>query len=103
MRDYVVTALIVVLLPVCLIRPWIGVLVLDWFGVMNPHRLTWNFAYSMPFAVWIGGATLLGALFAKDRRSIPWNAQLVIVVVLAAYFGFTTLFAWAPFEAWGQW
>lgn len=103
MRDYVVTALIFGLLPVCLIRPWIGILVWYWFGTMNPHRLTWDFAYAMPFALWIGGATLLGALFAKDRRSIPWNTQLVIVVILAAYFSLTTLFAWAPVEAWAQW
>jgi probable O-glycosylation ligase (exosortase A-associated) len=103
MRDYIVTGLIFGLLPVCLVRPWIGILVWYWFGTMNPHRLTWDFAYSMPFAMWIGGAVLLGALFAKDRRSIPWDAQLTLVVLLAAYFTFTTLFAWAPDAAWPQW
>ena len=61
MRDYVLTLLILGLLPVCVWRPWIGILVWYWFGLMNPHRLTWDFAYSMPFASWIGGATLVGA------------------------------------------
>jgi hypothetical protein len=43
---------------------------------MNPHRLTWDFAYSMPFAGLDRGATLVGAVFAKDRKPLPWNVSL---------------------------
>jgi probable O-glycosylation ligase (exosortase A-associated) len=103
MRDYVLTAVILGALPVCLIRPWIGIIVWYWFGLMNPHRMTWSFAYSMPFAVLIGGATLVGLLIAKDRKPIPWDTGLVLVAMLTAYFTFTTFFAWAPGDAWPQW
>lgn len=103
MRDYVLTLLIFGLLPVCVWRPWIGILVWYWFGLMNPHRQTWDFAYSMPFAVWIGGATLIGVLFAKDRKPLPWNTGLVLLAILMAYYTFTTFFAWAPDPAWEQW
>ena len=103
MRDYALTALILGLLPFCVWRPWIGILVWYWFGLLNPHRQTWNFAYSMPFAMWIGIATLAGVLFAKDRKPIPWNTSLVLVAILVAYYTFTTLFAWAPDDAWEQW
>jgi probable O-glycosylation ligase (exosortase A-associated) len=103
MRDYVLTLLIVALLPVCVWRPWIGVLVWYWFGLMNPHRLTWDFAYSMPFAAWIGGATLVGAVFAKDRKPLPWNVSLILLAILMAYYTLTTFFAWVPDEAWEQW
>ena len=68
MRDYILTAIVFALLPVCLVRPWLGVLAWYWVGLMNPHRLTWGFAYTMPFAMLIAGATLLGAVIAKDRR-----------------------------------
>ena len=102
MRDLVLTALIFGLLPACVWRPWIGILVWYWFGLMNPHRHTWDFAYSMPFGALIGGATLVGVLFAKDRKPIPWNPGLVLVVVLFLYFVFTTFFAWAPAFAWPQ-
>jgi probable O-glycosylation ligase (exosortase A-associated) len=103
MRDYVLTLLIVGLLPVCVWRPWIGVLVWYWFGLMNPHRHTWDFAYSLPFAAWIGGATLIGVVFAKDRKPLPWNTGLVLLAVLMAYYTLTTFFAWAPDPAWEQW
>lgn len=103
MRDYVLTAFVAVMVPVCVARPWIGILMWYWLGLMNPHRLTWDFAYTLQFAMVIGGATLLGALFARDRRPIPWNRELVLIAVLLAYFTFTTFFAWTPVDAWPQW
>lgn len=102
MRDYVLTAFVFALLPVCVMRPWLGILAWYWLGLMNPHRLTWDFAYTMPFAMLVGGATLLGAVVAKDRRPIPWNRALILIVVLLAYFTVTTVFAWAPSHAWPQ-
>lgn len=103
MRDYAVTAFIFAILPVCVMRPWLGILAWYWFGLMNPHRLTWDFAYDMPFGVLIGGATLVGLLLSKDRRPIPWNPVLVLFPVLMVYFTVTSFFAWAPAAAWVQW
>ena len=103
MRDYVLTIFVFALLPICLVRPWLGVLAWYWIGLMNPHRLTWGFAYTMPFAMLVGVATLLGAVIAKDRRPIPWNRELILAAILFAYFTVTTYFAWAPTYAWPQW
>jgi len=103
MRDYVLTAFVFALLPVCLVRPWLGILAWYWLGLMNPHRLTWGFAYTMPFAMLVAIATLLGAVIAKDRRPIPWNRELILMAILLAYFTVTTFFAWAPEYAWPQW
>ena len=102
MRDYLLTAFVAVLVPIAFVRPWIGVLGWYWIGFMNPHRLTWDFAYTLPFAAAVGLATLAGALFARDRRSIPMTPEMVLTIVLLAYFAFTTLFAWAPNQAWAQ-
>ncbi len=103
MRDIAVTTVIFALLPFCLSKPWVGIVVWNWFGLMNPHRLTWGFAYSsIPFAMMIGGATLIGAMFAKDRRPIPWNRELKIIAILLVYFAFTCFFAWVPEMAWIQ-
>jgi probable O-glycosylation ligase (exosortase A-associated) len=103
MRDIALTALIFAIIPFCLRKPWVGTIAWYWFGLMNPHRLTWGFAYTMPFAMLIGGATLLGAVTAKDRRPIPWNRELKVLCVLMIYFVFTTIFAWAPDHAWEEW
>jgi probable O-glycosylation ligase (exosortase A-associated) len=103
MRDYVLTIFVFALLPVCLVRPWLGILAWYWIGLMNPHRLTWDFAYTMPFALLVGSATLLGAVVAKDRRPVPWNRELILMAILLAYFTVTTFYAWAPRPAWLQW
>ena len=102
MRDYGLTFFVFSLVPLCLMRPWLGFICWYWLGLMNPHRLTWNFAYSMPFASWIGGATLVGMVFARDRRPIAWTRETILMVVLFLYFCFTTLFAWAPSHAWPE-
>ena len=103
MRDLVLTAVIFGLLPVCFLRPWIGVLVWFWFGLMNPHMFTWSFARETQFAMLIALATLAGSLIARDRKPVPWNRELVLILVLMAYFTLTSLFAWAPDEAWEYW
>jgi putative inorganic carbon (HCO3(-)) transporter len=103
MRDYILTAFIFAIIPVCFFRPWIGIIAWYWFGLMNPHRHTWNFAFTLPFAMLIAIATMAGMLFARDRRPIPWNRELVIMVVLVLYFTITSYFAWVPEVAWPQW
>jgi probable O-glycosylation ligase (exosortase A-associated) len=102
MRDYVLTLFVFSLVPVCLVRPWLGFIAWYWLGLMNPHRLTWDFAYAMPFAAWIGGATLVGMVFARDRKPVLWTRETILMVLLFGYFSFTTLFAWAPSHAWPE-
>ena len=62
MRDIALTVLIVGLVPVCFVRPWIGILAWYWFGLMNPHMFTWGFARHQPFAMAI--AVIFGLTFA---------------------------------------
>ncbi len=103
MRDIALITLILASLPVAFARPWIGVLIWTWVGIMNPHKLTWGIAFDMPIAMLVGIPTLAGVLFSTERKPIPWNLQLVLVAILFCYFTFTTFFAWAPTEAWEQW
>ena len=58
-------------MPFILVRPWIGILLWSWLGYMNPHRLSWGFAYDFPFAAVAGAATLVGLVFTRDRRGLP--------------------------------
>ena len=67
MRDVLLTLLVFGSLPFILKRPHIGVLVWAWLSYMNPHRLTWSFAYDMPFAQ-IVAITLLIALFSTKEK-----------------------------------
>jgi len=103
MRDLLLAAIVFGLVPVCFLRPWIGFLIWTWIGMMSPHWLMFGFARDIQWAMIAGGATLAGLLFTRDKKSLPWNTQLVLMAVLLAYFTFTTLFAWAPDAAWEKW
>lgn len=103
LRDLLVTAIVFGSLPVCFARPWIGVVMWYWIAYMNPHRLTWGFAYSFPFAQLIAIATLTGLLFTRDRRPLPWTRETCLLVVLWGLFTLSTIFAFYPELAWEMW
>ena len=96
MRDIVLTVFIFGALPFILRWPWVGILMWNWIGIMNPHRLTFGFAYSMPFAQIVAVATILGVLFSREPKRFPVNAVTVTLLALVAWMSFTHLFAIVP-------
>ncbi|PYM29538.1 MAG: putative O-glycosylation ligase, exosortase A system-associated [Candidatus Rokuibacteriota bacterium] len=101
-RDIILVTLIAGLLPLCFFRTWIGLLVWTWMAFMNPHRLTWDFAYSLPFSEWVAMATLGGLVFSSDRKPVVWTRETILFLALWAWFCITTLTAMYPEAAWGQ-
>lgn len=93
MRDYLVTLLIVGSLPFILARPYIGVLVWSWISYMNPHRLTWGFAYDMPFAKMVAIALFASLLFNRDIRKPPMYPLVGVWLAFIAWMCVTTVFA----------
>lgn len=102
LRDILLAAIFIGVLPLCLFRPWVGVLAWTWLGLMNPHRLSWALE-TFPAAKLVGAATLIGLLVARDRQSIPWNRSLILLGILFLYATATNLTAWAPEAAWAYW
>lgn len=96
MRDLLLATIVFALLPLCFVRPWIGILLWTWIGMMGPQWLTFGFAQDVQWAMIVGATTIAGIAFSRDRKPIPWNMQLALMVVLGAYFAFTTVFAWVP-------
>jgi hypothetical protein len=74
MRDIVVTLAVFGSLPFIIKRPWIGILVWSWLGFMNPHRLAWGFATTLPFAMAVAITTILAMLLSKEEKKIPVDA-----------------------------
>ncbi len=103
MRDVIVTLAVFGLLPLILWRPWIGVLVWSWLGYMNPHRLCWGFATTMPFALMVALVTLVALLASKEPRRIPWTRETILLLLLIGWIFMTTWFALAQEPAWQQW
>src|SRR6266568_3808961 len=100
MRDIVLTAFIFATLPFILWRPHIGILVWTWIGFMNPHRLTWSFAYDMPFAMIVALVTLVGLLGSREPKKVPWTRETILLLIFLVWVLLTTMYAIYPELAW---
>src|SRR5262245_40001477 len=103
MRDIAVLLSVLALVPVSLRTPWLGILGWYWIAYFVPHGLSWGFARTLPVAVIVGGATLVGFLFTKDRKSLPRNAATFFMLACTLQFTLTTIVAHNPDLAWGKW
>src|SRR5215467_7884174 len=82
MRDYIVLAIILGSVPICLIRPYFGVLLWYWVTYFNPHKFTWGIAYDFPVAMVVAIPTLAGAVFArKSLRSLSARESIMLLML----------------------
>jgi len=101
LRDLLITLVVFGSIPMIFKRPYIGILMWCWLGYMSPHRLTYGFAYEMPFAAIIAASTLLSFLMNKDQRQpLPKDSIVTLWWVFIIWCGLTTFFAFYPADAW---
>ena len=103
LRDIILMFAIYGSIPFIFVKPFVGVLVWYWLGLMNPHRISWTLT-NQPFALLTVGVLLVSILVSrKERKYLPWTP---IVVTLGAFWLWmlvTTIFAFYPNLAWAQW
>lgn len=93
MRDILIIILFSAGAIMTLRQPYFGILLWTWIGIMNPHRLAWGFAYSLPLAAIAAGLTLLAMTYGKPRPSFPITPLTKLLLTFIAWTGMTTIFA----------
>lgn len=93
MRDLVLSAVIGALLLLVFKHPVIGAYLWAWLSLMNPHKLTYGFAFNLPFALAAAVVTLIALLYARERRPLPMNGIVIVQIVLLLWMSLTSLFA----------
>ena len=99
MRDLVLAGIVFGSIPFILRWPAVGVYMWLWVSIMNPHRLTWDFAADMRWAYFIAIATLAGlflsrdGLFSKEPKRVPITPVTVVLLVMIVWMTVTTIFA----------
>lgn len=97
MRDLILTAFVFGSIPFILRNPYYGLLMWVWLGIMNPHRLTWGFAFSMPFAQIVAIFTLVAVLIqSKKLNKFPVDRVTILLIIFVLWLGVSPLFAFHP-------
>lgn len=81
MRDLLVVGIVLTGSLYALRYPWFGIMLWTWVSLMTPQTLTYGFAQSFPVAAIVALATLLGALFTKDRHN-PFSGSPAVWLLL---------------------
>jgi putative inorganic carbon (HCO3(-)) transporter len=102
-RDIAILVMLIGVIPMILRHPWIGIIAWVVVSVMNPHRMAYGFSYSLPVALLIVIATLLGMLFSKEPKHLPLNSLTVTLLLFVAWMSITFVFALYPDLAYPQW
>ena len=93
MRDIAVTLIVIIGCFYTFKRPYIGVLLWSWLSYMNPHRLTYGFAFNMPYAQVTAIVLLVSILLSKDSKKIPLSGITATWIVFLLFMGVTTIVA----------
>ncbi|GIX29519.1 MAG: O-antigen polymerase [Burkholderiales bacterium] len=99
LRDIVLTGFIFGALVFVFKRPWIGMLLWHWIGLMNPHRSTWSFARDLPFAQVVGLTTGIAFLLSPEKKRFPVSALTMTLIAFIVWVCITTIFALYPDSA----
>jgi len=104
MRDLALSAVVAVLLLVALKHPVVGAYLYTWVSLMNPHKLTFGFAFNVPFAQIAAITTLVMVLLTRKRQALPLTGIVVVQLLLLAWMSVTSFSAFASsdsvFERW---
>jgi putative inorganic carbon (HCO3(-)) transporter len=103
MRDIALALIVFSLLPVAVMEPFVGVALWTWVSVMNPHRLTWGFAFNFPFAQLIAIATLAGVVISARKLRFPITSLSVLLILFWIWMTITYVLAFHVRESTDMW
>ncbi len=103
MRDIFFVAYLVGLLALGFRRPFLFVLAYAYVDIVSPQQLSYFLLNRIPLSLIICGLAVGGWLIADDKKGTRVAPRQLLMVLLLAYAGFTTLHADFPIDAAAKW
>jgi probable O-glycosylation ligase (exosortase A-associated) len=100
MRDLAVLAIVVACVGLAFYRPWLGVLALAVFAYLQPQSYASGLMREFPAYKLLFIAVVVAMVISKQWRPLPLDWRLFGLLVLWAYFLFTTYNAKVEWAAW---
>jgi len=83
--------------------PFVGVLIWEWFSLMNPHREAFGFSQSLPLNLIIALVTIFSWGISKEPKRIPRHSIIVLLALFLIWTTFNSFFAFNPAWSWQFW
>jgi putative inorganic carbon (HCO3(-)) transporter len=103
MRDGALVLIFIACVPFMFKRPALGIIMWVWLSVMNPHRLTYGFAYSLQFAAATAIITLIAVLATKGEKRLPITPPVIALGLFMFWICITSLFPFHPGSGFDMW
>lgn len=103
MRDLILFAAFLAIIPFIFKRPVVGTLAYALVSLMNPHRLTYGAATFFPFAMYLCIATLLALLISREKKKLPMSPPVIVLMLFFAWYTIGAVLAQDPTAAWFDW
>lgn len=102
MRDILMLCLFAAAAVATLRRPYWGALLWVWIGLMNPHRLAYGFAYSLPFAAASVALVALSMLMHPKEVRRPAGTVVGVLLIFIGWMAVSSGLAISPGHAWSK-
>ncbi|PCI50443.1 MAG: putative O-glycosylation ligase, exosortase A system-associated [Alphaproteobacteria bacterium] len=104
MRDIFIFSAIICIVLTTLRKPQIGILGWLWLSIMNPHKESFGWIYTLPVLDIIAGATLISALINfKQAKKALFHPVAVILVIFYLWTCLSTFFSISHDLAFPKW
>lgn len=103
MRDLVFVGYIAVLMLMAFKRPFLFTLIYAYVDIVSPQRLSYFLLNSIPLSLILFILAFLGFMLGDDKKNVRIAPRWILLVVLLAYCGYTTMFAAEPVAALEKW
>lgn len=85
MRDLALGIAMIILIPLGLFHPWMGIMNWAFISLASPHRQAWGFIYDAPLAMLTAAATLLGLLISKDPKRLVLKGPIIWMAIFTVW------------------
>jgi putative inorganic carbon (hco3(-)) transporter len=103
MRDLLLLLIVVASVPATFMAPFTGIVMWHWLSLMNPHRLTWDYAYDFRFALIVALTTITAWLISRESKKLPNSAPVYWLAAFTIWITITLPFAHMPDAAHDKW
>jgi len=103
MRDIILLGLFCVVMLMALRSPFYAVVGYYWISIMSLHKLTWGFAYNLPWAEIAALVTFLSVIVHFKQLQIPKARETLLFILLWGIVTLSTAGSLYPQIAWLEW